>query len=188
MWTPEQLAALAAGVDIETVKAMVAPVDTSASTTTATSAADLEAANTALAEASATNATLTAANATLTEANATLTEANAGLTASNEELTAKVAELEAAAAVSAGQVEAMTGAVMATIKNRAIVLGAEAPDSYESTATMMAAYADLDAKFKDKFKGGRHSLPTNKSKDTDAQAKGFDSATLAAMRDIKVPK
>ena len=167
MWTPEQLAALAAGVDIETVKAMVAPVDTSASTTTATNAADLEAANTALAEASATNATLTA---------------------SNEELTAKVAELEAAAAVSAGQVEAMTGAVMATIKNRAIVLGAEAPDSYESTATMMAAYADLDAKFKDKFKGGRHSLPTNKSKDTDAQAKGFDSATLAAMRDIKVPK
>lgn len=181
MWTPEQLAALAAGVDIETVKAMVAPVDTNASTTTATNAADLEAANTALAEASATNATLTAANATLTEA-------NAGLTASNEELTAKVAELEAAAAVSAGQVEAMTSAVMATIKSRAIVLGAEAPDAYESTAAMMAAYADLDAKFKDKFKGGRQSLPTNKSKDTDTQAKGFDSATLAAMRDIKVPK
>lgn len=181
MWTPEQLAALAAGVDIETVKAMVAPVDTNASTTTATNAADLEAANTALAEAS-------AANATLTAANATLTEANAGLTASNEELTAKVAELEASATAAAGQVEAMTSAIMATIKNRAIVLGAEAPDTYESTEAMMAAYADLDTKFKDKFKGGRQSLPTNKATNNDTQAKGFDSATLAAMRAIKVPQ
>ena len=180
MWTPEQLAALAEGVDIETVKAMVPPVDTSASTTTATNPADLEAANTALAEA-------TANVATLTEANAGLTTANAELTASNEALTAKVAELEAGATASAGQVEAMTSAIMATLKTRGIVLGATVPDAYESTEAMMTAYADLDAKFKDKFKAGARALPTNTPKNADAQAKGFDSATLAAMRNIKVP-
>ena len=81
----------------------------------------------------------------------------------------------------------MTSAIMATIKTRAIVLGAEAPDSYESTDAMMTAYADLDTKFKEKFKAGAHALPTKTPKTTDTQAKGFDSATLAAMRNIKVP-
>lgn len=169
-WTQAQLDALAAGVPMEQVKAMASTSPESLNTEAAVA--------------------LAAAEASLVEANTqvtSLTEANATLTASNETLTAQVAELQASVDAGAAMATAMTSAIMATIKTRAVVLGATAPEKYDNVEAMMAAYEDLDTQFKAKFKAGPAALPTNKPSKETAAAPLYDSATLDAMRGIKVP-
>lgn len=168
-WTQAQLDAIAAGVPLDQVKAMA---DTSP-----------EALNTEATVA------LAAAQASLAESNTqvtSLTEANATLTASNETLTAQVAELQATVDTGAAMAATMTSAIMGLIKTRSIVLGATAPDKYDTVEAMMAAHDDLDTQFKAKFKAGATTLPTNKPA-KEQTAPLYDSATLAAMRGIKVP-
>ena len=149
-WTQAQLDAIAAGVPLDQVKAMA---DTSTETLNTEATVALAAAQASLAE----------SNTQVTS----LTEANATLTASNETLTAQVAELQATVDASAAMATSMTGAIMAIIKTRSIVLGATAPDKYDTVEAMMAAHDDLTPSSRPNSKQAllpcrRTSLPRNR--------------------------
>lgn len=171
--TPQQLAAIAAGASMEAVLASNV-ADAGSGTGEDESSDESQAALFAVNEQLvALTADLETAKAEKADAESKLAEANAALEASN----AAQASLKAAA-------DAMTETILGRVKNMSIALNMTAPDTCEDAVALVALHADLDGKFKEKFKAGRVSATTSKTQDETKPM--WSKAHLAAASKIRI--
>jgi chromosome segregation ATPase len=165
--TAAQLAALAAGATMDAVLAS-APEDSP----------DEDSASQA--ELFAAKEQVTALTAELATAVSQGAEAIEKLTAVEAELATLKADLEASQAAST----AMSGTILARVKNMSVALNAKAPENCDDPVELVRLHAELDTQFQEKFKASRVS-----ASNTAAPAKAkpmWSVAQLDAARLIPV--
>ena len=172
--TPAQIAALAAGATMDEVIASASP-EGAAADSTGTAPVDAQAAQFAL-----------------TEQLVGLTSELETLKVSADAGAAKLVELEAALVEANVKLEAaetsaqaMTDTIMGRVQHLGVALGETVPAALADPVALVALHAELDAKFKEKYKTGRVSAST-KVEDAPVAKPMWTQAQLAAASKIPV--
>lgn len=166
--TTAQIAALAAGATMEAVLASAVPEEGSGED------------DSSQGELFASQAQVTALTAELATAVSQVAEADEKLTAAQAELVTLKADLDASQAAST----AMSGTILARVKNMSVALNAQAPETCDDPVELVRLHAELDAKFQEKFKASRVSA-SNTAAPTKAKPT-WSAAQLDAARLIPV--
>jgi Meckel syndrome type 1 protein len=182
-YTAEQIAALAAGIDLNTIAAVVAPVEGAAPVVLTPADPVVAAAPVAVAAPVVPDA-LATLQSMLTSALTEKAGVTAQLAAAEQAVTAATAATEAAKAAALPYIEI----VRSSVKTMGVALNTPADVSAMTPEQVLAQHATFTASFQAKFKGGAVAATNTAVDPAKASAPAFSAVAAARFQSLKSAK